>query len=181
MQVQIKRQLKIELDQSDITIAVANYLAANGYSINQTDLEKINYVKSPKDGLRAELNITEETGVEAEADSIPPNTPVEYDAESRPAVTNLEAKTTAIDGKITTVGDAQITTTVTRIPAAAVEPEPEVEDDEPGVIAASTVEDVMPSVSEMKAIVEATPEPEPVNPEPEPVATEAAPRTKLFM
>ena len=64
MQVQIKRQLKIELDQADITEAVRAYLAGNGYAISTEDLAKINFVKSPKDGLRAELNITEETGID---------------------------------------------------------------------------------------------------------------------
>ena len=67
MQVQIKKQLKIELDQADITLAIRNFLAANGYTISEAELEKINYVKSPRDGLRAELNITEESGVEPEA------------------------------------------------------------------------------------------------------------------
>lgn len=67
MQVQIKKQLKIELDQADITLAIRNFLAANGYIIREAELEKINYVKSPRDGLRAELNITEESGVETEA------------------------------------------------------------------------------------------------------------------
>lgn len=67
MQVQIKKQLKIELDQVDITLAIRNFLAANGYTISEAELEKINYVKSPRDGLRAELNITEESGVEPEA------------------------------------------------------------------------------------------------------------------
>ena len=66
MQVQIKKQLKIELDQADITLAIRNFLAANGYTISEAELEKINYVKSPRDGLRAELNITEESGVETE-------------------------------------------------------------------------------------------------------------------
>ena len=60
MQVQIKRQLKIELDQADITLAVKNYLSEAGHYISDADLEKINYVKSPKDGLRAELSINDE-------------------------------------------------------------------------------------------------------------------------
>lgn len=70
MQVQIKKQLKIELDQADITLAIRNFLAANGYTISEAELEKINYVKSPRDGLRAELNITEESGVETEIQAV---------------------------------------------------------------------------------------------------------------
>ncbi|WAW11636.1 hypothetical protein nACB1_021 [Acinetobacter phage nACB1] len=78
MQVQIKRQVKIELDQADITAAVRNFLSDNGYTINEEDLAKINFVKSPKDGLRAELNITEETGVEEpEVTQVVETTPVE--------------------------------------------------------------------------------------------------------
>ena len=70
MQVQIKKQLKIELDQADVTLAIRNFLAANGYTISEAELEKINYVKSPRDGLRAELNITEESGVETETQAV---------------------------------------------------------------------------------------------------------------
>ena len=70
MQVQIKKQLKIELDQADITLAIRNFLAANGYTISEAELEKISYVKSPRDGLRAELNITEESGVETEIQAV---------------------------------------------------------------------------------------------------------------
>lgn len=60
MQVQIKRQLKIELDQADITLAVKNFLAEAGHAISDADLAKINFVKSPQTGLRAELSISDE-------------------------------------------------------------------------------------------------------------------------
>lgn len=76
MQVQIKKQLKIELDESDIVTAVRDYLSGNGYSISDTEAAKINFVKSPKDGLRAELNIVEETGVDAEVESPKQVTPI---------------------------------------------------------------------------------------------------------
>lgn len=64
MQVQIKRQLKIELDQADITLAVKNFLAEAGHAISDADLAKINYVKSPQTGLRAELSINDEVVAE---------------------------------------------------------------------------------------------------------------------
>jgi len=159
MQVQIKKQLKIELDEQDITLAVANYLAANGYSINQEDLTKINYVKSPKDGLRAELNITEESGIEPE----PAKLSVVQDSEGVVTGYGLENQVaepvtiSAIKAEVTPVN-------------AVVTHEPVTE--EPGEVEPSTVEDVMPGVTEIKQMVEGGEDAEP---------TAEAPRTKLFM
>lgn len=153
MQVQIKKQLKIELDEQDITLAVANYLAANGYSINQEDLTKINYVKSPKDGLRAELNITEESGIEPE--------PVKETAVNSYGLENQVAEPvtiSAIKAEVTPVN-------------AVVTHEPVTE--EPGEVEPSTVEDVMPGVTEIKQMVEEAQDAEPTAAE--------QPRTKLFM
>lgn len=121
MQVQIKRQLKIELDQADITTAVGNFLAANGYQISDEDLARINFVKSPKDGLRAELNINEATEVADE--------PVE-----QPNVGTTENP--AVD-------DAQ--------PVATTVPEESAPADEPGAVEPSTVEDVAPVADEAVA------------------------------
>ena len=66
MQIQIKKQLKIELYQADIVEAVGDYLIKHGQKVNAEALAEINFVKSPKDGLRASLNLTEESGTEAE-------------------------------------------------------------------------------------------------------------------
>ena len=66
MQIQIKKQLKIELDQADIVEAVGDYLIKHGQKVNAEALAEITFVKSPKDGLRASLNLTEESGTEAE-------------------------------------------------------------------------------------------------------------------
>lgn len=118
MQVQIKRQLKIELDQADITSAVGNFLAANGYQISDEDLARINFVKSPKDGLRAELNINEATEVADE--------PVE-----QPQVGTTENPA---------VEEAQ--------PTATAVPEESAPADEPGQVEPSTVEDVAPVAEE---------------------------------
>ena len=131
MQVQIKKQLKIELDQADITLAIRNFLAANGYTISEAELEKINYVKSPRDGLRAELNITEESGVETEIQAVVA-TAVEA-AEVDAPVVETEAP-----GEVATpsVEDVAVNEAVER----ALVPEVETEDEVEPVTAAVAVE-----------------------------------------
>lgn len=138
MQVQIKKQLKIELDQADITLAIRNFLAANGYTISEAELEKINYVKSPRDGLRAELNITEESGVETEIQAVVA-TAVEA-AEVDTPVVETEAP-----GEVATpsVEDVAVNEAVER----ALVPEAETEDEvEPATVTATAV--VEPSAEE---------------------------------
>ena len=124
MQVQIKKQLKIELDQADITLAIRNFLAANGYTISEAELEKINYVKSPRDGLRAELNITEESGVETEIQAVVA-TAVEATEVDIPV--DVPVGVTEAPGEVATpsVEDVAVTEAVER--ALAPEPEAEVE------------------------------------------------------
>ena len=125
MQVQIKRQLKIELDQADITTAVGNFLAANGYQISDEDLARINFVKSPKDGLRAELNINEATEVADEPVEQPHVGTTENPAVEDAAIADLEAQ-----------------------PTATAVPEESAPADDPGAVEPSTVEDVAPAVEE---------------------------------
>ena len=122
MQVQIKKQLKIELDQADITLAIRNFLAANGYTISEAELEKINYVKSPRDGLRAELNITEESGVEPEA-------PVDVTTAVEAAEVDTPVVETEAPGEVATpsVEDVAVNEAVERALVPEVEPEDEVE------------------------------------------------------
>lgn len=124
MQVQIKKQLKIELDQADITLAIRNFLAANGYTISEAELEKINYVKSPRDGLRAELNITEESGVEPEA---PVGVTTAAEATEVDAPADVPVGVTEAPGEVATppVEDVAVNEAVER--ALAPEPEAEVE------------------------------------------------------
>ena len=131
MQVQIKKQLKIELDQADITLAIRNFLAANGYTISEAELEKINYVKSPRDGLRAELNITEESGVETEIQAVV-TTAVEATEVDTPVVETEEP------GEVATpsVEDVAVNEAVER----ALVPEVETEDEVEPVTAAVAVE-----------------------------------------
>ena len=125
MQVQIKRQLKIELDQADITTAVGNFLAANGYQISDEDLARINFVKSPKDGLRAELNINEATEVADEPVEQPQVGTTENPAVEDAAIADLEAQ-----------------------PTATAVPEESAPADDPGQVEPSTVEDVAPVAEE---------------------------------
>lgn len=125
MQVQIKRQLKIELDQADITTAVGNFLAANGYQISDEDLARINFVKSPKDGLRAELNINEATEVADEPVEQPHVGTTENPAVEDAAIADLEAQ-----------------------PTATAVPEESAPADDPGAVEPSTVEDVAPVAEE---------------------------------
>lgn len=124
MQVQIKKQLKIELDEADIIEAVGAFLQANDVKVSNDDLAKITFVKSPKDGLRASLNVTEDETIE---DEPRPN----------PVVINTRSDVTP-----------EVPETET------VEPTVVDEDEEPGDIATSTVEDVVPSVDEIKQLVE---------------------------
>lgn len=95
MQIQIKKQLKIELDQADIIEAVGDLLTKHGQRVSQEELTEIVFVKSPKDGLRASLSITEQTGTdfdqqaeEVELTEKKPTLekPVEPIAEPEPAV-----------------------------------------------------------------------------------------------
>ena len=122
MQVQIKKQLKIELDQADITLAIRNFLAANGYTISEAELEKINYVKSPRDGLRAELNITEEPGVETEA-------PVDVTTTVEATEVDVPVGVPEALGEVATpsVEDVAVNEAVERALAPEVETEAEVE------------------------------------------------------
>lgn len=147
MQVQIKKQLKIELDQADIVEAVGNHLKANGINVCTADLEKINFVKSPKDGLRAELNIVEETETETAEEAV----------QAKP----VEEATPAVEPEPATVAEE--------------------EDDEPGVIASSTVADVAVDEAVERALV-SQPEEEPatVANEEEGEVPAADERRKLF-
>ena len=135
MQVQIKRQLKIELDQADITLAVKNFLAEAGHIISDADLAKINYVKSPQTGLRAELSINDE--VVAEDAPLPVVV-----AESRISVTDTaDTVEQAVDQLLATQNEPEPTEDVDTESAA------------PGEVETSTVDDV--ALNALDAIAEA--------------------------
>ena len=128
MQIQIKKQLKIELDQADIVEAIGDYLIKHGQKVNAEALAEMTFVKSPKDGLRASLNLTEESGTEAEPQL--PNKDC-ADAETQAAtVEDIQAQEEPIE-----------------------QPVEEVVIEE-GPTEQGPVEDVMPSLDEIKEVVE---------------------------
>lgn len=128
MQIQIKKQLKIELDQADIIEAVGDLLTKHGQRVSQEELTEIVFVKSPKDGLRASLSITEQTGTD-------------FDQQAE-EVELTEKKPTPVK-PVEPIAEPE-------------EEEPEAE--EPGEVETSTVEDVMPSVDEVAAMRDTQPE-----------------------
>lgn len=94
MQVQIKKQLKIELDQNDIIQAVGLYLAQNDIAVSDVNLNEITFVKSPKDGLRASLNITEEQG------DVPETEVAVNEPEPEPVATEQPVATQAVEDAV---------------------------------------------------------------------------------
>lgn len=97
MQVQIKKQLKIELDQNDIIQAVGLYLAKNDIAVSDVNLNEITFVKSPKDGLRASLNITEEQGDVPETEVAVNEQP---EPEPEPVATEQPVATQAVEDAV---------------------------------------------------------------------------------
>lgn len=132
MQIKKKTQLKIELDQLDIVEAVRDYLLKHGQRISEAELDEIIFVKSPKDGLRASLNITEESGSEIEGE-LPTAEPIETAEET---VESVRATLEAEEQPATQEAEVQ----------------PEEEAEAPGEVHTSTEEDVMPSVDEIAAM-----------------------------
>lgn len=124
MQIKKKTQLKIELDQNDIVEAVRDYLLKHDQRITDAELAEINFVKSPKDGLRASLNITEETASEPEGEV----TPVDPELVIETAEQSVES----------------VQAVLTQATAE--------EEEAPGEVETSTVEDVMPNVDEIAAM-----------------------------
>lgn len=175
MQVQIKKQLKIELDEQDIIQAVALFLKTNNIKVDPEDMAKINFVKSAQTGLRASLNVTEAETIEDEP-------------RCNPVVMQLDCSVTAVEAQVTNLTAAVGSLAGQVASIAASEPAPVVADEEPAVIAAATLEgpgdvepstvedvapDVMPSVTEMQQLMN---EDEPVPP------VEEAPRkASLFL
>lgn len=160
MQVQIKRQLKIELDQADITAAVKQFLADAGHAISDADLAKINFVKSPQTGLRAELSISDE---------IVADEPTEVKTVNTVEAVVEHAKDLGV------VAEPEPTEIVDAYP----EPSEEANTDSeaPGEVETSTVDDVaLNALDAIAAAVETTAE-EPT----EPALADEAPRKSLFL
>lgn len=61
--MQIKTQLRVELDQTDINEALRDYLAKHGTKVTSEELGNIKYTNTIKDGLKAVLDVKDETNV----------------------------------------------------------------------------------------------------------------------
>ena len=59
--MQIKTQLDIELNESDIKAAIALYLTQNSVSVSDEELSAIKFVNSRNDGIKANLTVSNET------------------------------------------------------------------------------------------------------------------------
>ena len=58
--MQIKTQLDIELNESDIKAAIALYLTQNNVSVSDDELSAIKFVNSRNDGIKANLTVSNE-------------------------------------------------------------------------------------------------------------------------
>ena len=58
--MQIKTQLDIELNESDIKAAIALYLSQNNVSVSDEELGAIKFVNSRNDGIKANLTVSNE-------------------------------------------------------------------------------------------------------------------------
>ena len=58
--MQIKTQLDIELNESDIKAAIALYLTQNHVSVSDEELSAIKFVNSRNDGIKANLTVSNE-------------------------------------------------------------------------------------------------------------------------
>ena len=58
--MQIKTQLDIELNESDIKAAIALYLLQNNVSVSDEELSAIKFVNSRNDGIKANLTVSNE-------------------------------------------------------------------------------------------------------------------------
>lgn len=69
--MQIKTQLDIELNETDIKAAIALYLAQNNVTVSEEELSAIKFVNSRNDGIKANLTVSNEKST----------APVEYPAD----------------------------------------------------------------------------------------------------
>lgn len=150
MQIKFKKQIDIELDRSDLLEAVRDLLAKHGQVISDAELEEVKFINSPQTGIRATLKVTEESVDTASVVNGTPTDVVKVDVSSNP-VTSLGNAVTVVNGTITTQGTKELDL---KNSESGADPEPEV-DEEP--IPPNTVEDVMPSIDDVKDMVEEAP------------------------
>ena len=113
--MQIKTQLDIELNESDIKAAIALYLTQNNVSVSDEELSAIKFVNSRNDGIKANLTVSNEKSTAPEEHL--PEAPVMH-----------------------SVGTFQ---------EEAPNTTEEFEEVSEGLLEASTVEDVIPSIDEL--------------------------------
>ena len=53
--MQIKKQLKIELNHQDILVAIRNYMLSHGQKVSDEELADVKFVNSVQSGIRATL------------------------------------------------------------------------------------------------------------------------------
>ena len=82
--MQIKTQLDIELNESDIKAAIALYLAHNNVSVSDEELSAIKFVNSRNDGIKANLTVSNEKST----------TPEDYIEPVEDAVETFQTETT---------------------------------------------------------------------------------------
>ena len=78
--MQIKTQLDIELNESDIKAAIALYLTQNNVSVSDDELSAIKFVNSRNDGIKANLTVSNEKSTAPEEH--PAEAPVTQSVES---------------------------------------------------------------------------------------------------
>ena len=78
--MQIKTQLDIELNESDIKAAIALYLTQNNVSVSDEELSAIKFVNSRNDGIKANLTVSNEKSTAPEEQL--PEAPVMHSVES---------------------------------------------------------------------------------------------------
>lgn len=154
MQIKFKKQIDIELDRSDLLEAIRDLLTKHGQVITDEELDEVKFINSPQTGIRATLKVTEES---VDSTRVVNGTPTDV----------VKASVAAPEPEPQVVKTSE--------PEPVAEPEPVVEE-EP--VPANTVEDVMPSIDDVKGMVEEAPEEAPADSSSVPSAD--AIRTSLF-
>lgn len=89
--MQIKTQLDIELNESDIKAAIALYLTQSNVSVSDEELSAIKFVNSRNDGIKANLTVSNEKSTTPE-DYIEPVEDAVETFQTEPTNTTEEAE-----------------------------------------------------------------------------------------
>ena len=121
--MQIKTQLDIELNESDIKAAIALYLTQNSVSVSDDELSAIKFVNSRNDGIKANLTVSNEKST----------APEDYHVDEPVKVATVTFQEVA-----TVTFQEEVKCTPDKAEEASEE-----------LLEASTVEDVIPSIDEL--------------------------------